>query len=85
MGMKLFALSGRRSIIGRIFVRAMSMGRPNITRVSAECNQNEGGNPRIADATKVKPLLLQYPSQDMQSWAVSKAVGNVRNQGPQLM
>jgi putative SOS response-associated peptidase YedK len=42
-------------------------------------------NPKITDAKKVKPLLLQYPSQKMQSWEVSKAVGNVRNQGPELM
>ncbi len=42
-------------------------------------------NPKITDAKKVKPLLLQYSSEDMQSWAVGKAVGNVRNQGPQLM
>jgi putative SOS response-associated peptidase YedK len=42
-------------------------------------------DPRITDAKKVKPLLLQYPGEEMQSWEVSKAVGNVKNQGPELM
>ena len=42
-------------------------------------------DPKTTDAKKLKPLLIQYPSHEMQSWRVGKAVGNVRNQGPQLM
>ena len=42
-------------------------------------------DPRITDAKKLKPLLNRYASHEMQSWKVGKAVGNVRNQGPQLM
>jgi len=42
-------------------------------------------NPRITDAKKVEPLLLQYPREAMRCWAVGKAVGNVKNQDPQLM
>ena len=42
-------------------------------------------DPKTTDAKKLKPLLVQYASHEMQSWRVGKAVGNVRNQGPQLM
>ena len=41
--------------------------------------------PRFTDPAEVKPLLMQFPGEQMQSWAVGKKVGNVRNQGPQLM
>ena len=34
---------------------------------------------------ELKPLLRQFPGEEMQSWAVGKAVGNVRNQGPSMM
>jgi len=42
-------------------------------------------DPRITDPKKVKPLLLQYPGAEMVSWAVGRAVGNVKNQGEDLM
>lgn len=42
-------------------------------------------DPSVTDPAEVKPMLLQLPGEQMQSWAVGKAVGNVRNQGPQLM
>jgi putative SOS response-associated peptidase YedK len=42
-------------------------------------------NPKITDAKKVKPLLRQCPGPELQIWEVSKAVGDVRNQRPELM
>ncbi|MGE3408256.1 MAG: SOS response-associated peptidase [Pirellulales bacterium] len=42
-------------------------------------------DPNVNDPAELKPLLAQYPSEDMQAWPVSKSVGNVRNQGPSLV
>ncbi len=42
-------------------------------------------DPAVSDPAELKPLLSQFPGEEMQSWAVGKAVGNVRNQGPELM
>lgn len=42
-------------------------------------------DPKVSDADELKPMLRQLPSEEMQSWTVGKAVGNVRNQGPALM
>jgi putative SOS response-associated peptidase YedK len=42
-------------------------------------------DPAVNDPAELKPMLTQYPGDEMQSWAVGKAVGNVRNQGPSLM
>ena len=42
-------------------------------------------DPAVTDPNELKPLLTQYPSELMQAWPVSKAVGNVRNQGPSLI
>jgi len=42
-------------------------------------------DPSVNDPEELKPLLGQYPSKKMQAWPVGKAVGNVRNQGPQLI
>jgi putative SOS response-associated peptidase YedK len=42
-------------------------------------------DPAVSDPDELKPMLLQLPGDEMQSWAVGKAVGNVRNQGPALM
>jgi putative SOS response-associated peptidase YedK len=42
-------------------------------------------DPAVQDPDELKPMLTQFPGEEMQSWAVGKAVGNVRNQGPQLM
>jgi putative SOS response-associated peptidase YedK len=42
-------------------------------------------DPKVSDAEELKPMLRQFPGEEMQSWAVGKAVGNVRNQGPSLM
>jgi putative SOS response-associated peptidase YedK len=39
----------------------------------------------VNDPDELKPMLRQFPGEAMQSWAVGKAVGNVRNQGPALM
>ena len=35
----------------------------------------------VADVPAMETLLTQFPSDEMQAWAVSKDVGNVRNQG----
>jgi putative SOS response-associated peptidase YedK len=42
-------------------------------------------DPRVNDPDKLKPMLAQFPGDEMQAWPVGKAVGNVRNQGPELM
>jgi len=42
-------------------------------------------DPDVSDPGELKPMLTQYPSDEMQAWPVGKAVGNARNQGPQLM
>lgn len=42
-------------------------------------------DPSIQDPPELKPLLTQYPSKEMQCWPIGKEVGNVRNQGPQLI
>ena len=42
-------------------------------------------DPAVSDPAELKPMLTQFPGEAMQSWAVGKAVGNVRNQGPGLM
>jgi putative SOS response-associated peptidase YedK len=39
----------------------------------------------VSDPAELKPMLTQCPGEEMQSWAVGKAVGNVRNQGASLM
>jgi putative SOS response-associated peptidase YedK len=41
-------------------------------------------DPKVTDPEELKPMLLQFPGGEMQSWPVSNAVGNVRNQGPTL-
>lgn len=42
-------------------------------------------NPSVNEADELKPMLLQFPGDEMQCWPIGKAVGNVRNQGPELM
>jgi len=42
-------------------------------------------DPSVNDPVELKPMLQQFPGGEMQSWAIGKAVGNVRNQGPTLM
>jgi len=42
-------------------------------------------DPKVSDADELKPMLRQFPGEEMQAWPVAKAVGNVRNQGPELM
>jgi hypothetical protein len=42
-------------------------------------------DPKVSDPDELKPMLRHLPSEEMQSWTVGKAVGNVRNQGPALM
>ena len=42
-------------------------------------------DPTVTSAEELKPMLAQFPGDEMQCWAVGKAVGNVRNQGPALM
>jgi putative SOS response-associated peptidase YedK len=42
-------------------------------------------DPVVTDSEDLKPMLLQFPCDEMQSWPVAKAVGNVRNQGPALI
>jgi putative SOS response-associated peptidase YedK len=38
-----------------------------------------------ADETRLKSLLVPYPSEDMVCWPVSARVGNVRNNDPSLI
>lgn len=40
---------------------------------------------KLNDAEKVKPLLAQFPADEMQEWPVSRDVGNVRNQREDLI
>lgn len=42
-------------------------------------------DPSVNDAEELKPMLQQFPADEMQAWPVGKAVGNVRNQGPELI
>ncbi len=41
-------------------------------------------DPNVSTVDELKPMLTQFPSEAMQAWPVGKAVGNVRNQGPEL-
>ena len=34
-------------------------------------------DPAVTDSQELKPLLLQYPSEEMLPWPVTKRVGNV--------
>ena len=42
-------------------------------------------DPKFSDTVALKAILQPYSSVDMQAWEVGKAVGNVKNQGPELM
>ena len=42
-------------------------------------------DPSVNDPDELRPMLAQFPGDEMRAWPVGKAVGNVRNQGPQLM
>jgi len=42
-------------------------------------------DPRVNDPDELKPMLAKFPGDEMQAWPVGKAVGNVRNQGPELI
>lgn len=42
-------------------------------------------DPDVTDPEELKPLLSQFPGEELDAWPVSKAVGNVRNQGPELI
>jgi putative SOS response-associated peptidase YedK len=42
-------------------------------------------DPRVNEADELKPMLAQFPGDEMQAWPVGKAVGDVRNRGPSLM
>ncbi|MCC7418723.1 MAG: hypothetical protein IT428_00440 [Planctomycetaceae bacterium] len=41
-------------------------------------------DPDVSDPNEIRPLLAQNPSDAMPCWPVSKRVGNVRNDGPEL-
>jgi putative SOS response-associated peptidase YedK len=41
-------------------------------------------DPSLKDPEIVKPILMQYPSDEMRAWRVNKDIGNVRNQGKYL-
>lgn len=41
-------------------------------------------DPDVTDPAEIRPLLAQYPGEQIQFWPVSKRVGNVRNDGPDL-
>ena len=42
-------------------------------------------DPAVRMLDELKPMLQQFPGDEMQSWAVGKEVGNVKNQGPSRM
>lgn len=42
-------------------------------------------DPEVQDAANVSDILRPYPAEKMQAWPVDAAVGNVRNQGAQLI
>jgi putative SOS response-associated peptidase YedK len=42
-------------------------------------------DPSVSDPDELKPMLQQFPGDEMQTWPVGKAVGNVRNQGASLI
>lgn len=46
---------------------------------------DHGLDTSVTDPNELKPMLLQLLGEELQPWPVSKAVGNARNQGPQLM
>lgn len=41
-------------------------------------------DPKLKDATKLQPILGQYPASEMQEWEVSRDVNSSRNQGEYL-
>jgi putative SOS response-associated peptidase YedK len=41
-------------------------------------------DPEISDAAELKPLLAQYPEDELQFWPVSKRVGSVKNDDQHL-
>lgn len=42
-------------------------------------------DPSITEPERLKPILAQFPADQMQDWTVSKDVGNVRNQDAYLI
>src|SRR5262249_3388575 len=42
-------------------------------------------DPFVSEPDELKPMLRQFPPGEMQAWPVGKAVGNVRNQGAELI
>lgn len=39
----------------------------------------------LKNPEKLRPILAQFPADEMREWPVAKDVGNVRNQGSQLI
>jgi putative SOS response-associated peptidase YedK len=42
-------------------------------------------DPAVSDPDELKPMLKQFPSEEMPKWSVGKAMENVRNQGAALI
>jgi putative SOS response-associated peptidase YedK len=42
-------------------------------------------DPAVTAPGELNAMLEQFAGGEMRSWPVAKAVGNVRNQGPQLI
>ena len=42
-------------------------------------------DPRFSHTVALKAMLQRHSSDEMKAWEVAKAVGNVKNQGPELM
>lgn len=39
----------------------------------------------MTDPAQVERLLLPYPADEMEAWPVNRKVGNIRNNGPDLI
>jgi putative SOS response-associated peptidase YedK len=48
-------------------------------------DEEEWLDPDVTDAMQVERLLVPYPAHEMEATPVSKAVNNVRNNGPELI
>jgi putative SOS response-associated peptidase YedK len=42
-------------------------------------------DPAVQDTAQVQPLIASYPAAELEAYPVGRGVGNVRNQGPELI
>jgi putative SOS response-associated peptidase YedK len=68
-------------------VRACSSrsGITSRTRRSHRTTEPWGLQPDVTEPAELLPLLGPYPSDEMEAYPVSSLVGNVRNNGPELI